>query len=197
MYVVIYNANAILENIGSATGINTTLLTRIEGECRFLRAYSYFQLVNGYGDVPLLLTTDVNTTSVASRTTAAKVYEQIVTDLITSKSLLLDAYPGEEKVRATKHAAAAMLARVYLYNKQYDKAEAEATYVLNSGLFTPLPSAANVFLKTSKEAILQFWNVNGFASNYSGLIPTTAKPTYYLTNSLYNSFESGDQRKTN
>jgi hypothetical protein len=197
MYTVIYNANAILENIGSATDINIGILSRVEGECRFLRAYCYFHLVNAFGDVPLLLTSDVNTTSVASRSPAAKVYEQIITDLTTAKNLLLDVYAGEERVRATKYAAAALLARVYLYNKQYDKAEAEATSVLNSGLFTPLPATANVFLKTSKEAILLFWNANGFASNYSGLIPTTAKPTYYLTNALYNSFENGDQRKSN
>src|SRR5207244_6787281 len=113
-----------------------------------------------FGDVPLALTTDPETNVLLSRTPKAQVYDQIKTDLKDAEELLSGNYldatllkTTSERVRPTKWAAAALLARVYLYTSDWANADAQATQVINSGLYS-LPSALNdVFLKNSNEAI--------------------------------------------
>src|SRR5690606_24631129 len=64
LYSVIYQANFIIEGIldsGEQYTVSEAYLG-ILGEAYFLRAYSYFYLVNLWGDVPLILTTDISVT---------------------------------------------------------------------------------------------------------------------------------------
>src|SRR5579872_4695855 len=52
----IYNANSVLDNLVTK-GSNVTdpnLRVRFGAECRFLRAFFYFQLVRLYGEVPIV-----------------------------------------------------------------------------------------------------------------------------------------------
>jgi hypothetical protein len=186
----------LLENIEISSGLTQLVKQQLKGEALFLRAYSNFYLINTYGEVPLPLTTDVKITSTLSRKNIEKVYEQIIIDLVKAKSILSPSYPNTEKVRANKWAATALLARIYLYNQSWSGAEQEATEVINSGLYTPLDNVKHVFIKNSKESILQFWTQNGFTVEGSLFIPSeNAIPNYYLTDQLLNAFEMGDQRK--
>ncbi len=77
------------------------------------------------GDVPLVLTTDYENNSKLPRTSVSAVYQQMITDLKESYTLLNDNYVDatgtevtNERVRPNKSAAAALLARVYLYTGQ-------------------------------------------------------------------------------
>src|SRR6476660_249482 len=72
-------------------GIDPTLKNRRLGEVYFLRAFYYFDLVNDFGDVPLLtkpLQNFAEAYSVAKRETKEKVYAQISDDLTQDKTLL-------------------------------------------------------------------------------------------------------------
>ncbi len=100
------------------------------GEARFFRAFCYFYLVNLFGDVPLATTTDSTINARLPRIPSDEVYQQIITDLKEAESLLsteyldanLKSYGGlPERVRPTKWAASAMLARVYLYQEGFLK----------------------------------------------------------------------------
>jgi starch-binding outer membrane protein, SusD/RagB family len=158
-YQVIYNANAIIEGINNSRSQNLTdsLRKQAIGEARFVRAFCYFYLVNSFGDVPLVLTTDYTKTSLMERTPAAGVYTQMISDLEDAQAKLGTDYAitNGERIRPNKWAATALLARVHLYTKHWDEAEKNATAVINAGLFTLPAEPEKTFLKNSQEAIWQ------------------------------------------
>ncbi|THU38393.1 RagB/SusD family nutrient uptake outer membrane protein [Niastella caeni] len=205
LYQNIYYANAVIEGAQPSKGMSAVYKNTAIGEAKFIRAFMHFTLVNFYGDVPLITTTNVNENALAPRTATATVYEQIIADLKDAQSLLDTANAGSNnRTRANKWSATALLARVYLYTGDWANAEAQASAVLgNTGLYNLLPTASmnNVFLANSGEAIWQLYSQgnNGFTQLGSSFLPTTstpATPRYVLTNQLLNAFETGDKRKT-
>jgi len=109
-YNVIFRANIILENLDVVSNSDTK--KAFEGEAKFIRAYAYFNLVRLFGDIPKVdriiqpLETDIQFTRVAT----SEIYDLIIGDLQTAISGLDNSY----KTRASKAAAQAMLAKVYL-----------------------------------------------------------------------------------
>ncbi|HSC40346.1 MAG TPA: RagB/SusD family nutrient uptake outer membrane protein, partial [Chitinophagaceae bacterium] len=91
-----------------------------------------------------------------------------------------------------------LLARAYLYKKDYVNAEAEATKVIGAtDVSYSLPLDSLAFVNTSPEVILQFANLNGF-SQFGGYYRTssaTAAPSYTLNPVIANAFEAGDTRR--
>ncbi len=180
------------------------------GESHFLRALCYFYLVNFFGDVPVVTSTDYKINSTVSREPQAEIYEFITADLNSATELLsteyLDAnlqrYVGiSERVRPTKWAASALLARVYLYNDDYTKAEEYASIVINHSDFYSLSSLSNLFLRNSSESIWQLQPASFGRNTEDGfmfIIPDTGpsdQNPVYLSQKLLNSFEFEDQRK--
>ncbi|OQP61129.1 hypothetical protein A3860_05265 [Niastella vici] len=199
-YRYIYMATTAINGLENS-GISVATKNQLIGESYFVRAWSYFYLVNIYGDVPLVLSTDYQETSFIPRTPKQEVYAQIIGDLKSAKQYLQPTYPTADKARPNKWTATALLARVYLYLGQWANAENEATDLLSSGLYTPLPLPENTFLKNSKETIWQFASVVPGINTYEGntFLPVSANtiPPYLLRPNLVDSFESGDRRKLN
>jgi hypothetical protein len=196
-YQSIYYANAGIKGLENSTGVAATTKMQLIGECRFIRALCYFYLVNFYGDVPLVATTDYRVNSSLPRSSVNDIYELIKTDLTMAKENLPASYLTSEKIRPNKWVATALLARVYLYNKEWEKAELEATEVINSGLYTPLLPLTNTFLKNSKEAIWQLIPNSGVLKETQQIRPSGSvlTPQIILTTSLLQSFEKGDERR--
>ena len=86
LYESIYISNDFLIHVEGSTVIPQKELDIYQGEALFFRALDYFYLVNLFGDVPLLTTSDVSVTSAAGRTPKAEVYQQIITDLQNARS---------------------------------------------------------------------------------------------------------------
>jgi hypothetical protein len=204
-YFDIYMTNAAIEGLQKSATLPSSVKDTLTGEAKFLRAFCYFYLVNLFGDIPLLTSTDFATNSIATRTPSILVYQQIIADLTEAQNILpIDfSKTGGEKVRATKWAAASLLARVYLYVAKYDAAEAEATMVINNPAFSLVNNitiANNGFKKNNSEAILQLQSNNPqlYATIEGNIFVTTSNtvnPNYYLTNQLLNAFEPNDKRK--
>lgn len=201
-YAIIYVANDIIAGVGNTTSgaISPGFKNQAIGEARFLRAMCYFYLANYFGDVPLLTTTDVGANAVAARTPADQVYAQIIEDLQFAESHLPASYAltGNARTRATKWAAKALLARVYLYRQQWQDAEKEATEVISNALFSLPGNLDQVFTSSSQEAILQFYNdLNGYTDYASTVLPNAVSqvPVFYMTPELVGAFEAGDMRK--
>ncbi|MHB8205900.1 RagB/SusD family nutrient uptake outer membrane protein [Mucilaginibacter sp.] len=195
LYTAIYRCNDIISQVQKSATLPATYISQLTCEAKFLRAYAYFYLVNLYGRVPLLLTTDVNVNAQAAQTDPNTVYQQIISDLKDAQQGLLITYIGPGRVRANKWAAAALLAKVYLFQKDWTDAAAESTAVINSGLYTPLLPPDTVFLANSTETILSFSTINGFITDAPNLIPTSGIPQYAISTSLLGAFEAGDLRK--
>jgi hypothetical protein len=203
-YKYIFEANAVLEGLDNSVGVSTATKVRLQGEALFIRAFCHFQLVNLFGDVPYLTTTDYQTNIVKPRTSRSLVYQQVVEDLLAAQSKLDTQYVTVERVRPNKWAATALLARVYLYTGNWTAAEAQATAVINQSGVYSLDSLNGVFVKNSREAIWQLMpnNTEGF-NTWEGknLILNTAPSigesnSTVLTRHLLEAFEVGDRRRT-
>jgi hypothetical protein len=196
-YKAIYRTNAVLEGLATATKISADKRTQLTGEAKFLRAFCYYYLVSNWGDVPLITTTDVTQTATAFRAPSADIYQLIMSDLQSAVQQLPEAYSSNEKVRANKWAATAMLARVSLQWGNWADAAGNASLVINSGVYLPLSPPDSIFLKNSRSAILQIWLKDGYTIPAQIFIPANANSFSYLalTTDLMNSFEAGDLRK--
>lgn len=196
-YQVVYFSNAVLEGISASPSLSGPVRDRLEGEARFLRAFSYSYLVAFFGDVPLVRSTTFTENLSLPRTPAAKIYGAIMEDLVKAKALLPEGYIGGEKNRPNKWAAAALLARVHLYNRNWQEAEAEASAVIDAGIYTPLSAPNNVFLKNSREAIFQLSPTAGMLRETGAIRPTGTPPApqYYCQPALVTAFEPGDNRR--
>lgn len=196
-YNAIYHFNACAEGLEATTALPNEFRDNLLGEAKFLRAYAYFYLVNLYGDIPLSTTIDWNSVEI-KRHSPSVIYAQIVADLTDA----LEKLNGTNKVRATKQAAAAMLARVQLYLGDHDAALTYASMVLDDPtLSSELPPLGEAFLKNSTEAIFQL-KPSGFSKAVSEagmFVPPPfpgATPQFVVTDHLLQAFEPGDQRRT-
>lgn len=205
LYNNIYTCNAGIEQMNKTNTLSPAVKTQLLGEAKFFRALNFFYLTNLFGDVPLTLTTDPNVNNTLARTLQKDVYNQIIADLTEAKGLLsvnfLDGTllnTTTERVRPTKWAAEALLARVYLYTKNYSLAEQASTDVINNtALFGPLPTLSNVFLKNSVEAI---WQIQPTQQGYNTeegafmILSSGNMNSGYLSSFLLNNVETGDKR---
>lgn len=154
----INNANAILEGLQQTNGVSEPVRKQLEGEARFIRAFCYFYLVNLFGDVPYLSTSDYRITSIAARNSVEQVNFQIEADLLVARDLLADDFTGSnnERNQPNRGAATALLARHYLYTGQWTQAEAMATQVIDqASTYSLVSDLAKVFLANSTETIWQ------------------------------------------
>lgn len=200
-YQFIYHANSVIEGLGNSTGVTAATKKHLEGEAKFVRAFCHFYLVSLFGDVPLITITDFRVNSLASRTPAGQVYQQIIADLKDAQNLLDDNYITTERVRPNKWAATALLARVYLYTQDWVNAETQAATVINNTTYSLESDLNNVFLANSSEAIWQLMPVFSGLNTWEGIvfIPDPGSAPYWvsLSSELVGAFEPGDNRLTN
>ncbi len=106
----------------------------IIAQAKVIRALSYHTLVSWFGGVPLVIepVDGIDESANAPRASVSDIYQQIITDLKEAETTLgSTGTSGSSTVNG--FTAKALLARVYLYNKQYDLAEAKATDVIDNG----------------------------------------------------------------
>lgn len=196
-YKTIFFANSVLEGVRNSIKISGSVRDEIEGEMLVVRALNYFCLTNLFGDVPLELTTDYRINSVMPRTSVDEIDGQLVTDLLKAKELLKEDYPFPSKARPNKWTATALLARIYLYKKDWANAELQSTAVINSNQYSLESNLENVFSQSSNETIWQLTNDNSNTSEGASFVPSTAssRPSYAISDFLLSAFEDGDLRK--
>ena len=200
-YAAIYNANSIIQGVAASSNISENFKKQATAEAMFIRAFSYFYLTNLFGDVPLVLTTDVNQNASLPRTAGSTIYAQIISDLKFAQANLRSDYSisPNSRIRVNSWAATAMLARVYLYTGDWANAEAQATSVINNTTLFDLPKdLTKVFAPSSTEAIFQIANDSqGYTWYATNVTPNSVShiPTYVMTPDLVSQFEAGDARK--
>ncbi len=199
-YSQIYNCNSLLEGLNNSSGLTPSLKRQLEGEGKFLRAYLHFYLLNLFGKIPYVNSTDYEKNTNAIRMEISEVYQLVIKDLIEAKELLSNDYSfsNNHRSRANKYAASALLSKVYLFNKNYPEAEAEASNVIATPLYQ-LTNLDNVFLIDSQEAIWQLENVPGETSTYDGNAFTGPETrTAQTMNKFFtDSFDPSDLRRQN
>ncbi len=203
-YKFINNANGILEGLQNSEGMTDSGERQAEGEAKFIRAFCHFYLATLFGDVPFLTSIDYNVTSIAERIPFNDVMLSIESDILDARALLADDYSfsNGERIQPNKWAATALLARVYLYLNDWEKAEAMASEVISNPTYLLEADLNDVFLKNSNEAIWQLQPVvPGLNAGQGSLFvlnnaPNTFSRRVSMTPELIAAFEEDDQRKS-
>lgn len=165
-YRTIFSTNYFQQQLQLNTGKTTPALeAQYIAEARFIRALTYFHLVNLFAQ-PYNFTPDASHLGVPiqlvaatsaqeafdpsqnlSRATVAQVYTQIEADLNAAINGLPETYSTayERTARATKDAARGLLSRVYLYKGQYADAAAMANTVITGNRHGLNPNPATPF----------------------------------------------------
>lgn len=145
-YHRIFIANIIIDKMSEIAG-DKSKKQQLEAEARFIRAWSYFWLINTYADpyenpqqaaqtpgVPINDATSVENVR-RSRSPLAEVYQHIEEDLIQAITLFDEAKQPISRVRPNLYAAQLLMSRVALYTKKYaDAAQWSSQLIEHSGL---------------------------------------------------------------
>jgi hypothetical protein len=166
-YQGIYRANVALQNI-PGVDMDAGLKARLLAENRFLRAYFYFFLVRAYGGVPLITEPLAPSEFTQPRASADDVYALIESDLTDAIGALPAQYDAADVGRVTKGAAQAMLAEVYLFRKDYQKAYDMATAVINSGQYSLAPDYGEIFTEAGENGPGSVFEVQAVALEAQG-----------------------------
>lgn len=130
MWVCVNRASMLIKLLNKEN-INETSYKRIIAEAKFIRSLCYFNLVRMWGDIPLNDGVESIESAYPAKVGQSIVYKQIITDLQSAAAdlptwkqysaygaagtgNLINDYKGYERGRATKGAAQALLAKVYL-----------------------------------------------------------------------------------
>ncbi len=216
-YNAIGAANQALQALGTAV-MDTNTKVKLIAEVRFIRGYLYFNLVRMYGGVPLILrvpkdATDANTDPVfQTRATDTAVYNTIIADL----QFAVDHLPLKSAAaigHATKGSAEGILAKVYMYQKQWKKCFDLTNDIISSGQYQLLSDYSQIWRQASEnstESLFEietgaFNNANLHVANYTvcqgprvggaGGWDDLGWGFNDPTISLINSYEPGDVRK--
>jgi len=129
MYTSIGRANFVLENIDGFKEGELYSKKETKARAHFVRAYSYFYLINGYAkhydantasdDLGVPKITNFDITQKKARNTVAEIYDLIMSDLEAALDGLAEV--SDHTTYQSKAAAYALLGRIYLFQENYDE----------------------------------------------------------------------------
>ncbi len=170
-YLVISRANQVLALI-DGVDFDAAVKSNLKGQALFLRAFSYFELVQFFGKVPLHLTPVSSFAEAALPLSSVdSIFNQIIADASQAASLLPNK-SVQQPGRATSGAAKTLLGNVYMVSKKYALAETVLKEIISSGQYSLISNYAAVFNpanKNNNESVfeVQYKEGNdGFASNF-------------------------------
>jgi len=169
-YEGIYRANVVLERVPGIV-MDETLKNRILGEARFIRAWSYYNLVTMFGGVPLadhlLAPSEYN----LPRATAAQVWALIESDLrgASSSLPLRSQYAAADLGRITKGAAQALLLKSLLWQQRWAEAETTALEIVQSNEYQLASDYSKIFTtagENNSESVFEIQYMNASGGNW-------------------------------
>jgi hypothetical protein len=219
-YRTIYETNLFIKNFTpNAALVTPAKADQYIGESKYIRALCYFYLVNMWAQpysfttdashlgVPLVLTAADDPFAASNnlpRSTVKQVYDQIEADLLDAEAKLPLTYtdPYTRTSRATKHAARALLARLYLYENDWTKAASYANTIITSNAFALNPAPETPFRTyTTNESIFSVAmdggdnpNTNNSIGQHYGAARRADIP---ISSDYVALFEATDRRRTN
>jgi len=152
-YKAIFRFNATIQGIEKST-IDASVKAKSIAELKFLRAYLYFDLVNNFGDVPLLTIPLSPSDNAYPRNSKKEVFDFIKKELTDAAAVLplKSQYSKANVFRASKGAALTLLAKVQLYNEEWAAAITTADQVIASNEYR---------LETDFNKVFEMTNYNG------------------------------------
>lgn len=144
-YLSIGAANLVISRTMDAD-LSDEFKNQVIAEAKFLRAYMYWTMILLWGDVPMWLDElNMDEVETLSRTPIDVVKAQIVADLESAAAVLPSTRSGAEMGRITKWAATGLLARVQLFDNNWQEAKTKAKEVIDNSPHSLLTDYADVF----------------------------------------------------
>lgn len=201
-YEAISRANNVIANV-PAIQMNEQLKNRIVGEAKFIRAYTYFNLVNIFGKVPLKLKPQLTQETIhVPLSEISAIYQQIENDLKDAAPVLPESYSAADAGRVTRGAAYGMLGKASLYQGKWQEAVNYFHQLESSGHYGLLDNYADNFkvdFKNSKESVFEIEHLTGqnpFTGNVlNQWFAPASEGGYYFnapTQSLVDAFEKSN-----
>ncbi|PWJ58652.1 putative outer membrane starch-binding protein [Dyadobacter jejuensis] len=206
-FLGIARSNIVLDRI-EAIEMDAALKSRIVSEALFLRSLFYYNLAITFGNIPMPLHEAKSVTEGGSLTqvTATEVYQQIASDLVTAEAGLPIKYANVADVgRATKGAAATLLAKVYLTLGDKASATTVLKRIVAGYGYSLLPNYGNLWGIANKNNAESIFEVqykgggtgtgNAFTNAFSPLLKqTTGAYKNRPTIEMMEAYEPGDDR---
>jgi tetratricopeptide (TPR) repeat protein len=188
-YKMIARTNLILDKLPTAPEtISEADKTIIEGEAKFIRAFSYFNLARAYGNVPLMLTIYSQDQKALECTPEDQIWDQVISDLNDAAAKLPKRSEWSEANlgRATKGAALAYLANAYMYKKDWTSAKKATEDLMALGEYRLLDNVREVFSKINENTEESIFEVQ-YRDVEDGDILWSGQPEHGTTAAEYTS----------
>lgn len=202
-YSVISMANRVItgsEGVTPANDGEVKIKNNCIGSALFIRAYTYFDLLRffsdfdkkeGYG-VPYSKTPVVLET--LGRNTVAECFADMKSDLETAIPLLTQVAPSDPGY-ASQTAAKALLARIYLYERNYEKAYTYAAEVLAQNPIAELNEYADIWSdESNREVLFELKRLSGEETIGTIFFSADNSSSFEPSTELINSFAADDIR---
>lgn len=214
MYEAIASANSVLNVTDGLTTISEESLKKAQAEARFIRAVSYYYLLNLFGPTPIIEIpkgASPDEIEQIGKSTPRASLEDFIKYIVTDLTFAADNLPVEENPigRATRGAALAVLTKLYMHEKDWENAAATAQKVIDLkyySLYTDYKKMFSVEGEDNKEYIYRAPCIAqaGYHNNY---MPHAFPPNYPIQSNwinfgaqfrtytaFYDTFEKGDIR---
>jgi len=194
--------------------IDPDLKNRLIGEAKFLRALTYFRLVQLFGGVPLIdkvpdVSSQEDINKAFIRRSEADLYAFIEADLLEAIDYLplKSEYAPADLGRATRGAAQALMAKVSLYQGNWQEVLTLTQEIISSGQYELEADYANIWREAYENGIESIFEIQGRGSD-----PAYGVDNYYTsqgargqggwgwgfnepTQDLIDTYEPGDTRE--
>ncbi len=191
LYDGISRANILLENADKNSSISESARNQAKAEALFLRSFYYFNLVQGWGNVPFRLTSAQSVNGLAlPRTDKQIIYDRIISDITDAIPFLPQSNSLTYTGRATQSAARGILARIYLFRAGEHFRDKQ----------TAGPEVQTYFEEAKKWALqVKESNIHNLVSPYSRIFMDLSEDKYNSTGvleSIWEAEESGNRTTT-
>ncbi|GAB2792307.1 RagB/SusD family nutrient uptake outer membrane protein [Rhabdobacter roseus] len=150
-YKIIGYANVLINTFEEkkTQGGNAAYLDPAIAECNFIRGTIYFYIARTWGDAPII--TDPGAVALSGNFNIPRYFQKDVLRFALEDLQKAEAGLPESDVpgRLTKYSAKGMMAKLYLYNKDYANAKAKAQEVIQSGKYSLVSDYYGMFTKAS------------------------------------------------
>ncbi|MDR2223132.1 MAG: RagB/SusD family nutrient uptake outer membrane protein [Flavobacteriaceae bacterium] len=198
-YSNIYAINSFIEGLTSSKTIPEQQKRNLLGEAFVLRALQYQVLAQLFGDIPYTTTTDHKINNTLKKTKSIEILMQVQQDLLLAFDLLDYNYRDNERIYPNKSVVELLLAKNYLLQKDYVKAEFYANNIISNPNYQLQMDINKVFKKNASSTLWQLhWNAQGNATlEASTYIFVNTPNNQILSKTFVESFETLDRRKDN
>lgn len=183
-YECIKRCNSVIDNLERDVPVSDDLKLQFTGEAKFVRALIYYNLVQLFGDVPLIINEVTSLDNIKiQRTPSSQVWEQVYNDLNFAIGALPEKsdYDGVQKARATKGAARMLLAKAKMVNNNWSEALIQIDDIITSDEYSLEEDPRDIYKvanENGKESIFEAQFISGYtpklgASFYAYFVPNS------------------------